>query len=101
MKGICVGEKVMICHKPRPNRMAKLTSPCGHGVYLGMHTVSAEIMVGTRQGLQRARTVQRSPESKRWGANASEMVGGVPLHTSEEDEDMRAVRASGSSWTRR
>lgn len=34
----------------------------------------------------RTRAVQRKSESQRWGADAVEMVGGMPRHTQEEHE---------------
>ena len=87
VKGIAFGEKVLFRRKPLPNRLSKMSTLWEDGIYLGMRTVSGEMIVGTAAGVWRTRTVQRRPLGERWAADAAGMVGGVPWHTSEDDED--------------
>lgn len=54
---------------------------------MGMRTVTGDMIVGTGAGVWRTRTVQTRPQSEMWAIDVAEMVGGVPWHTSEEDED--------------
>jgi len=63
----------------------KDTSVWEDGIYLGIRGVSGEIIVGTREGVWKTRTVQRKPKEYRWSQENVEMVGGVPWSTNAGD----------------
>ena len=60
--------------KDRKNR---LDSVWKDGVFLGLRTVSGEILVRTAEGIMRPRTVHRVPKENRWADNL-EFVTGLP-----------------------
>ena len=61
------------------------------GVYLGVRGVSGELIIGTKEGVWKTRTVQRKPKEHRWCQSNVEMIGGVPWntngHTGDDEPD--------------
>lgn len=102
VKGIYVGEEVLFRRRPLPNRMSKLTQLWQDGVYLGMRSVSRQVMVGVRGGVWRTCAVQRN----RCSADAVDMVGcvcvcvclGTYRRTTKKKPTARALACS---WRRR
>ena len=64
--GLEFGEKVNFRRAPVGSRMAKLDSLWSDGVFLGYRAVSGEIVVGTKDGVYKTRTVKRKPYEHRW-----------------------------------
>jgi len=56
------------------------------GIYLGVRGMSGEIIVGTKSGVWKTRTIQRKPHEYRWCQSNVEMVGGVPWNTNAGDK---------------
>jgi hypothetical protein len=71
-----------------------LTCMWDDGVYLGVKSTTGELVIGTKSGVWRTRTVRRKPVEERWAAKNMLMVGGVPWNTNEADEnpDGQAMR---------
>lgn len=73
------GEKVMY-------QRAKISSPpkCNmednfkEGVFLGMRLRSDEILIGTKNGVIKARTVRRKAEQERWDKDLGKAMRGTP-----------------------
>ena len=69
------------------------------GVYLGAQGRIAENILGTEQGIFRARTIRRLPVGKTWDAElVTKVQAGVAQYISGEDEEETAgiaVRVSG------
>ena len=91
VNGIEFGEKVLFRKSPIGNRLAKFSSLWDDGVYLGVRSVSAEMIVGTEKGIWRTRTVQRRPFSERWSAENANLVGGAPWNLSKDDPEADGV----------
>ena len=51
------------------------------GVYLGVRGISGEIIVGTKEGVWKTRTVRRKPVEHRWCQSNVDMIGGVPWNS--------------------
>jgi len=75
-QGIEFGEGVFF--KKKRTRQSKDSTVWEDGIYLGVRAVSGEIIVGTKSGVWKTRTVQRKPKEYRWNQENVEMVGGVP-----------------------
>ena len=56
----------------------KLESSWEEGVWLGHNRGSSEVLIGTPEGVVRARAVKRRPEDERWRADAILNVAGTP-----------------------
>ena len=83
--GLEFGELQNFRRSPVPGRMAKFDSLWSDGVFLGYRSASGEIIVGTKEGVVRTRTVKRKAEEERWTQNVLDMVGGVPWAPSAGD----------------
>ena len=64
------------------------------GVFLGCKATTGEKIIGTLDGVVRARTVRRRPEEERWNQDNLKWVRGVPWRDSGVDanadgEDMK------------
>ena len=79
------GEGILF-KKKRVNQ-AKNLSVWEDGIYLGIRGMSGEIIVGTKAGVWKTRTVQRKPKEYRWCPTNEKLVGGVPWKTEAEDEE--------------
>ena len=64
--GLEFGEKVNFRRTAVGARMAKLDSLWSDGVFLGYRSISGEVVVGTRDGVFKTRTVQRKAYEHRW-----------------------------------
>ena len=87
--GLEFGEKVNF--RRTGTRMAKFDSLWSDGVFLGFRSISGEVVVGTRDGVFKTRTVQRKAYEHRWGKENLDMVGGVPWKTSPDGGDEEAI----------
>ena len=56
----------------------KLESKWDEGVWLGHARGSSEVLIGTIEGVVRARTIKRRPEDERWNAEAILNMAGTP-----------------------
>ena len=74
----------MFRRTPIGNRMAKMTCLWEDGVFLGVRAVSAEMIVGTEDGVWRTRTVQISPDCENWATAPADMVGWGAVELVEE-----------------
>jgi hypothetical protein len=83
-QGIEFAEGILF-KKKRVNQ-PKDTSVWEDGIYLGVRGISGEIIVGTKSGVWKTRTIQRKPHEYRWCQDNVEMVGGVPWNTNAEDK---------------
>ncbi len=84
MNGIDFGERVLFRRTPIGNRMAKMTCLWEDGVFLGVRAVSAEMIVGTEDGVWRTRTMQRRPDCEKWATTTADMVGWGAVELVEE-----------------
>ena len=84
--GIGFAEGILFKIKEKREGTGKLEIRWRVGIYLGVRAVSGEMIVGTKEGICRARTVRRKPLEERWSQANSSQVGGVPWKVSEEDE---------------
>jgi hypothetical protein len=64
--------------KRKGGPLGKLTCMWEGGIYLGMKGTTGELIVGTKEGIWRTRTVRRKPFEERWRRENLELVGGVP-----------------------
>jgi hypothetical protein len=74
--GLEFGEAVMWKRKPSGAHLGKLTCMWDDGVYLGVKSTTGELVIGTKSGVWRTRTVRRKPVEERWAAKNMLMVGG-------------------------
>ena len=58
------------------------------GVYLGVKGKTGEIIVGTTEGIWKARSIQRKPTGQRWLSSSADMVRHVPWWSSENDPNI-------------
>ena len=76
--GIEFGEKVL-WRKKKGDKMAKLRSKWGYGIFLGVRRRSGELWVANKAGeIMRDRAVQRIPVEDRWGEDSAEWVKYTP-----------------------
>ena len=59
--------------------------------FLGNRSISGEVVVGTRDGVFKTRTVQRKAYEHRWAKENLDMVGGVPWKTSPDGGEEEAI----------
>ena len=77
------GEQVLykkVMHK----HLGKLTAKWGMGTFLGVREDSLEYLVGTDEGVLKARSIHREPEAARWNAEAVLGICGVPWRPVED-----------------
>ena len=67
-------------------RLAKSTSLRADGIYLGVKGTSGEIIVGTKEGVWKTRTMRRRPMEERWSPANMDMIVGVPWRKNDDDE---------------
>ena len=89
--GFEFGEKVNFRRTAVGARMAKLDSLWSDGVFLGYRSISGEIVVGTKNGVFKTRTVQRKAYEHRWGKENLDMVGGVPWKSTPDEDEEEAI----------
>ena len=89
--GLEFGEKVHFRKTPVGNKMAKLDSLWSDGVFLGYRSMSGEVIVGTKDGVFKSRTVRRRAFEHRWEKASLDMVGGVPWRTSPDRDEAEDV----------
>lgn len=97
--GVEFAEAILWKSKPSGGALGKLSSLWDDGIFLGVRGKSGEIIVGSRSGVKKARTIQRRPVEERWKASAIELVSGVPWRTCDDDpnvdgEKLEAVKLS-------
>ena len=85
--GVEFAEGVWFKSKPIGKKLAKLSILWEDGIYLGIKGLSGEIIVGTKEGIWKTRTIRRKPEKERWSPENSALIGGVPWKMSMDDED--------------
>ena len=68
----------------------KKSTVWGDGVYLGIKGTSGEIIVGTKDGVWKTRTISRKPKEYRWCQTNIELIGGVPWRTNADGEEEEA-----------
>ena len=90
--GIEFGEAVHWKRKPIGGALGKLSVMWEDGVYLGIKGKSGEVIVATKTGIWKARTVQRKPMSERWTPGSVDEVRHVPWRTSDNDPEVDGER---------
>ena len=63
------GDKVNFRRTAVGTRMTKFDNLWSDGVFLGYRSITAEVVVGTRDGVFKTRTVQRKANEHRWEKN--------------------------------
>ncbi len=64
-----------------------MTSLWADGAYMGRKSTSGEIVVGTKEGVWKTRTVRRTPAEERWSSATMDMMVGVPWRKHGDDEN--------------
>ena len=80
------GEKLLWKTRPK-NKLEKLSPRWEYGVFVGVKTVSGEIWVATKSGVQAVRSVRRIPAEDRWKPENKDWVRHVPWNKGEEDPE--------------
>ena len=92
-------EKVMFMITPKKTGKNKWKEDWHEGVFLGVQGRTAEIILGNKDGIFRARSIRRLPRDARWSEEAIKAVRiGVAQYVSGQDQDPRevvVVRPSG------
>ena len=86
--GLEFGELLNFRRTRAPGKLAKLECLWEDGVFFGYRSNSGEVIVGTKEGVFRTRTVQRKMEEQRWDPKNLELVGGVPWRTSPDQGEV-------------
>ena len=66
MFGLEFGELLLWKRKPIGGALGKMSCMWEDGVYLGLKATTGEIIVGTKSGVWKTRSVQRRPLEERW-----------------------------------
>ena len=53
-----------------------------------MKATTGEIIVGTKNGVWKTRSVRRRPLEERWAAESADMIGGVPWRVNDDDPNV-------------
>ena len=75
------GEK-LLCMKKRGDKLNKIKSRWGFGIFVGFKRKSNEMMVSTVEGIRESRSVRRLAEEKRWTEDTLKWVKWAPWHLS-------------------
>ena len=89
--GIEFGEQVHMKRFPTNQRLNKLSIMWNDAVFLGVRTLSGEVIVGTKEGIWKTRTIMRKPVEERWSKETETLVGGVPWKMSAGDEEADGI----------
>jgi len=87
-QGLEFGEGILF-KKKRVNQ-PKSSTVWEDGLYLGVKGMSGEMIVGTKAGVWKTRTISRKPKEYRWCQSNIEFVGGVPWRTNADGEEEEA-----------
>ena len=105
--GLEFGEALLWKRKPSRGNLGKLSCLWDDGVYLGVKSTTGELVIGTKSGVWRTRSVRRKPVEQRWSIDNMLMVGGVPWRLSDGDQDVDGpalrggvIRLDGGGWWR-
>ena len=85
--GVEFGEKLLWKVKNKSGKMEKLRPRWDHGIFVGVRPRSGELLVATRTGIRKTRSVLRIPEEERWTKDTLEWVKYVPWHRTEDDPE--------------
>ena len=66
--------------------MEKLNARWDYGIFVGVRRRSNEIMLATREGITKSRSIKRIPEGLRWGEDCVRWVRWVPWNRYRDDE---------------
>ena len=91
VRGAEFGEKLLWKRRPLKGSLEKLTCLWEDGTFLGVRAVSGEILIGTKTGVTKTRTIQRRPMEERWNEDVLKMISGVPWRLSEDDPEADGV----------
>jgi hypothetical protein len=83
--GLEFGEAVLWKRKRVGGALGKMTCLWREGVFVGVRGQSGEIMVSTKDGIFKTRTVQRRPQEERWSAASAAEVVWVPWWLNQAD----------------
>lgn len=78
LTGYEFGEAVLWKRRREGGPLGKLTCMWEDGIFLGVKGATGELIVGTREGVWRTRTIRRKVFEERWRRENLEMIGGVP-----------------------
>ena len=77
-RGIVVDFAECVWFKYLSKDKAKLESRWDTGIFLGRRDLTDEAILGTRNGVEQARTIRRKPEERRWDKEEYVNFIGVP-----------------------
>ena len=82
-----LGEKVRFHPLGLIKGRGKLDTKMLEGIWLGLSRKSGEYIIGTPEGIRKARTVFRVPEAERWDAMLLDTFKGLPWNLKPEDDE--------------
>ena len=85
--GVEFGEGIFWKKKREGGALGKLSSTWTDGVFLGVRGRSGEIIIGTKTGVWKARSIQRKPLDARWLPELMDMVRHPPWRCSDDDPE--------------
>ena len=97
--GIEFGEAVLWRMRPAGGALGRLSSLWEEGIFLGVRAKSGEIIVGSKTGVWKTRTIQRRPYEDRWNTSTTELVRGVPWRTCEDDPNVDGEKLEATKLT--
>ena len=74
----CFGEQVLYIPLKAERKKEDKMVRCKYGIWLGLLPRSSEVVIGTSEGIVKARTIRRLTEDMRWNANALLQIKGRP-----------------------
>ena len=80
------GEKLLYMKK-RGDKLSKIKSRWGFGIFVGFKRKSSEIIVSTLEGIRESRSVKRLAEERRWMEDTLNWVNWAPWHKYKDHED--------------
>ena len=78
LQGFEFGEGVLWKRRREGGPLGKLACMWEDGVFLGVKGTTGELMVGTKQGMWRTRSIRRKPIADRWSRSNIDHIVGVP-----------------------
>ena len=60
-------------------------------MYSGVKSTTGELVIGTKRGVWRTRSVRRKPVEQRWSVDNMLLHGGVPWRLSDDDQDVNGL----------
>ena len=74
----CFGEQVLYIPLKAERKKEDKMARCKYGICMGLLPRSSEVVIGTSDGIAKARTIRRLTEDMRWNASALLQIKGRP-----------------------